>query len=286
MRKLLYIIAAIAVCIFAADSARAAELRVPQQATAGAAITIGTGGSGEGTLIVTGPGTMIKKKVKLGGEVTIPGEELRHSGRFTAILEGDARSFYIAPAPPAKLNFLARPSRVPVSQPDVISGVAFIFDNFDNLILQSTPVRFDLSVNGGSALSKTVTSKDGIAWLKTNSASREGAAQFVASVGNANVRRVIQLVASEPCGLRMKANRQGNSLMVETDPVRDCSGNPVPDGTIVTFIQTGGGQGRSTVDARIKKGIARATLPAVPGATLSVASGVVLGNEIRMGGGL
>jgi hypothetical protein len=286
MRRLLYIIAGIAVCLFAADSARAADLRVPQNAVAGAGVAIGTGGSGEGTLIVTGPGTMIKKKVKLGDEVNIPGDELRHAGRYLAILDGDAKAFNVTAAEAAKLNFLARPSRVPVSLPGVISGVAFVFDNYDNLVLQPTPVKFDLSVNGGSSLSKTVNSKDGIAWLKTNSASREGAAQFVASVGGTSVRRVVQQVASDPCGLRMKASRQGNALLVETDPVRDCSGNPVPDGTIVTFIQTGGGQGRSTVDARIKKGIARATLPVVPGSTLSVASGVVLGNEIRFGGGL
>ena len=58
----------------------------------------------------------------------------------------------------------------------------------------------------------------------------------------------------------------------------------VPDGTIVTFIESGNGQGKSTVDARVKHGIAKATLPAVPGATLSVASGVVLGNELHWGG--
>ena len=32
--------------------------------------------------------------------------------------------------------------------------------------------------------------------------------------------------------------------------------------------------------------VARAVLPAVPGSTISVASGVVLGNEVRWGGGL
>ncbi len=164
IRNLLYLIAAIAVCIFAADSARAADLKVPQQATAGAGLAIATSGSGEGTLILSGPGTMIKKQVKLGEEVNIPGDEIRHAGHYVAILEGEAHDFYVAPAAAGKLNFLARPSRVPVSRPDVISGVAFVFDNYDNLVLQPTPVKFDLSVNGGNALSKTVESKEGIAW--------------------------------------------------------------------------------------------------------------------------
>jgi hypothetical protein len=42
--------------------------------------------------------------------------------------------------------------------------------------------------------------------------------------------------------------------------------------------------GRSTVDARIKRGIAQAELPASQQATISVAAGVVIGNEIRWGG--
>jgi hypothetical protein len=77
--------------------------------------------------------------------------------------------------------------------------------------------------------------------------------------------------------------RANNRVVVETDPVRDCSGNPVPDGTIVTFIQTEK-SGKSTVDARIKKGTARAELPASDNATITVAAGVVLGNELHVGG--
>jgi hypothetical protein len=43
--------------------------------------------------------------------------------------------------------------------------------------------------------------------------------------------------------------------------------------------------GRSTVDARVKRGFARAELPPASAATLAVAAGVVLGNEIHWGGG-
>jgi len=104
-------------------------------------------------------------------------------------------------------------------------------------------------------------------------------------VGDNSVRRVVEETASEPCNLRFKVHKEKDGLIAETDPVRDCSGNAVPDGTIVTFISAEPGKGRSTVDARVKKGIARAVLPPVPGATISVASGVVLGNEVRWGGG-
>jgi phosphopantetheine adenylyltransferase len=78
--------------------------------------------------------------------------------------------------------------------------------------------------------------------------------------------------------------REKDQIIVETDPIRDCTGNAVPDGTIVTFTETDS-TGRSVVDARIKKGIARAQLPASNKATIAVASGVVLGKELHVGGG-
>ncbi|HEV8524956.1 MAG TPA: hypothetical protein VGQ71_10690 [Terriglobales bacterium] len=109
-----------------------------------------------------------------------------------------------------------------------------------------------------------------------DSARKEGAAQFVVSVDGTAERRVVQQV-SDPCNLRMRAQRTEKAILVETDPIRDCSGNPVPDGTIVTFTAMGQ-RGRSTVDARIKRGTARTELPLSDGALISVASGVVMGN--------
>jgi len=79
-----------------------------------------------------------------------------------------------------------------------------------------------------------------------------GPIQLIASVGDLNVRRVVRQVASDPCNLRIKAQRTAKGIVVETEPVRDCSGNAVPDGTIVTFTKTDGA-GKSTVDAPINK---------------------------------
>jgi hypothetical protein len=62
--------------------------------------------------------------------------------------------------------------------------------------------------------------------------------------------------------------------------VRDCNGNAVPDGTIVTFTEVYG-DGQSTVDVPLKRGIAEVQMADHNGATISVASGVVLGNQIR-----
>jgi hypothetical protein len=50
---------------------------------------------------------------------------------------------------------------------------------------------------------------------------------------------------------------------------------------VVSFTVVGE-KGRTTVDAPIKKGVARVQLPLSGPATISVASGVVIGNEIRL----
>ena len=70
---------------------------------------------------------------------------------------------------------------------------------------------------------------------------------------------------------------------METEPVRDCAGNPVPDGTIITFTAKAGDD-TDTVDAPLKKGIAKAQLIAKGPVVISAASGVVMGNELRIGG--
>jgi hypothetical protein len=54
----------------------------------------------------------------------------------------------------------------------------------------------------------------------------------------------------------------------------------VPDGTIVTFTESFDGV-QSTVDVPLKHGVAQVQMAMHDGATISVASGVVLGNQIR-----
>ena len=288
MRKLAFLTLIVLTCWFAADSARAAEIRIPQNATAGQPLTIGTGGSGDGTLYLVGPGQVIKRSIKQGNDVQIKGEELRSAGRWIAIVRSGSSSessvFWVKPGAANDLSFLARPSRVPVAERNVISGVVYVFDSYRNLVLQPTPVNFSLSVNGSGA-SHAVNSREGVAWIDAGSGPKEGAAQFVAAVGSKSERRVVQQVASQPCNLRMHVSQKmKDQIVVETDPIRDCTGNAVPDGTIVTFTESEK-NGKSTVDARIKKGVARAVLPASGNATVSVASGIVLGNELHVGGG-
>jgi hypothetical protein len=270
--------------------ARAAELRVPVNSVAGQPITIAVSGTGDRVLYLIGPAQVIKRPVhpEQESQIVIKGEELRSAGRWIAVLRNgssfESQAFWVAAAKPENLNFLARPSRVPVDRRGVISGMAFVFDAYQNFVLHPAPVTFSLSV-GGTVASQTVASRNGVAWVSSSSARKAGAAQFVATLGETSVRRVVQQVASDPCNLRMHVVQQSKGgVVVETDPIRDCTGNPVPDGTIVTFTQTDSA-GRSTVDARIRKGLARVELPASAGAHVTVAAGVVLGNELQLGGG-
>ncbi|MGE0404742.1 MAG: hypothetical protein AB7O65_00450 [Candidatus Korobacteraceae bacterium] len=254
---------------------------------AGKEVRIQSSGQGSGTLYIAGPGGVLKQEVKLGAEVPIAPEIFEQAGRYTAILRvGDrssAKQFWVTSGEPSQLTFLARPSRLPVSVAGGISGVAYVFDGYGNLRMEPTPVKFELALGNAPGVSRTVATKNGVAWTRADAGRSQGAAQFVASVGKATERRVVQLVASDPCDLRMQASRVRAGIEIRTTPVRDCSGNPVPDGTIVTFTAVTA-SGRSSVDARIKRGIATATLPLKESALVSVASGVVMGNEIRVGG--
>jgi hypothetical protein len=263
--------------------AHAADLHVPATVSAGSGFSIATTGSGSDTLYLFGPGTAIKRSVQLGQEIQLGADELQNAGRYTVVIGDDSANFFVTAGPVSSIAFLARPSRVPSNTPNVITGTTFIFDKYQNLVLQPQPVKFELNVDGQTT-SRTETSKGGVAYTKLDSSKKEGPAQFVASSGNVSIRRVVQQVASDPCNIRMSAQPNKSGILVRTDPIRDCSGNPVPDGTIVTFTSSGT-QGKSTVDARIKRGIAEAELPSSNGATLSVASGVVVGNEIQWRGG-
>jgi len=277
--------AASLVLLWCAAVAHAADLKLQTSVVAGNAATISASGGGSATLYVSGPGTAIKRQVQLGQAITISGEDLKNAGLYIVAIEGvGSGSFFVTSAPVASLAFLARPSRIPADTHDVISGTTFLFDHYQNLVMQPEAVKFDMSVNDQN-LTRTEMSKNGIAYIKLDSSKKEGAAQFVASSGPASVRRVVQEVASDPCNIRMRAEPAKNGILVTTDPIRDCTGNPVPDGTIVTFTSTDD-KGRSTVDARIKRGTAQAILPSSNNATISVAAGVVVGNEIHWRGGM
>lgn len=286
MRLAFYFCLSVALSIASASISAAQDLRVPSAVIAGESSTISTTGSGKATFYMVGPGVSNRSGVSLGNQIPLRAEDLRDAGEYLAILCSDSCrsvSFYVTPGKPASLAFLVHPSRVPVTQSDAISGVALAFDQFGNLVVDPGTINFRLTAGNTSLLSRAVAAHDGIAWFRTTSGKSAGPLQVVASIGDISARRNVQEVASEPCNLRITAQQTKDGLVVETEPVRDCAGNPVPDGTIVSFTATDA-SGKSTVDAPIKRGIARAEIEASGPVVVSVASGVAMGNELRIGG--
>jgi hypothetical protein len=261
-------------------------LRAPSDAVAGTSASIHTGGSGSATFYLIGPSVSVKRDVELGKDISLSSSELQGAGRYIAVICASGCTdapFFVSPAKPASLSFLVHPSRAPVGVNNIVSGVALPFDEFHNLVVAPTTVEFQLTAKGSAASSHNVQTRDGVAWFHTNSGKSAGALQVVASINDVIARRVVQQVASEPCNLRIKGQRTPKGIVVETEPVRDCSGNPVPDGTVITFTAKSGSE-TSFVDAPVKQDVARAMMTVNGPVVISAASGVAMGNELRLGG--
>jgi len=264
-------------------------MSVPASVVAGSSFSVATTGSGKAALYLSGPGGVLRRDLELGETLQFSAADIYNAGHYLAILvAGSSTStgtLDVLPASRAEtLSFLARPSRLPVGVRSGISGTAYVFDAYRNLITTPVSISFQLSTPTSPLQARTVGSRNGVAWTTMDSTPKEGRARFVAQSGSITSTRVIDEVPGDPCGLIMSAHRAGRRVQLETAPVRDCRGNPVPDGTVVTFTETYNGV-QSTVDAPLKQGTARAAMPSMPGARFSVASGVVAGNEIRWGGG-
>lgn len=265
----------------------AAELHPPATVEAGHAFLIPTDWTGKATFYLIGPDRVVKRTVDLGSNLQVQSSEVRAAGRYQVILcqQGCTSStFDVRASQPAHLSFFLHPSRVPVSLPDSIDGTVLVFDPYFNLILTPANVDFHIAQKEDRQ-SRQVSTRNGVAWFHATSSSREGQLRVTASVGQLSEVRVIQQVAAEACKLRMKASRSGDSVTLSTDPVRDCSGNSLPDGTIVSFTMIDGA-GKSTVDTPIKKGVAQTRFTVFGPTRISVACGVVLGNEVSLNGTL
>lgn len=267
--------------------AQGPSISMPETVKAGAAFSIQSTGNGKAVLYIVGLGQVIHRDVNLGGNIEIASGVLTGAGDYVVALTGSSSTarghiFVTSADEPAHLSFLARPSRLPVNLHNGISGAVYVFDAYRNLITTPKSVSFQLTPASGAAQQHKTTTIHGAAWTQMDSTSREGDDKFVAQVGGVSSNRIVQQVPGEPCGLKVSAKPAGNQIEVQTAPVRDCTGNAVPDGTIVTFTEEYNGT-VSTADVPLKRDIATIKLPAHDGAKISVASGVAMGNEIRWG---
>ena len=265
--------------------AQAGIVNLPKSVAAGSTFSIAASGSGPAILYIAGPGQVLRRDVQLPGQTVFAAGSLYNAGRYLVILVAgsatDQGSFDVTPASAvAELSFLAKPSRLPVGLHNGISGAVYVFDAYHNLITAPQSVTFQLANATGPMQQHTVKTQYGAAWTEMDSTAKEGIDRFEARLNGISSTRVVEQVPGEPCQLRINAQPRGDLLDLKTEPVLDCSGNAVPDGTIVTFTESYGGA-QSTADVPLKHGIAEVQMPAHNGAKISAASGVVLGNEFR-----
>lgn len=283
IRLNLFLIGMVLVAVHPA-CAQGGSLGVPKTVEAGSAFFVHINGSGKSILYIVGPGQALMRSVQRGETVFFPVGSLCNVGHYLAIVgsgpSAENGSFDVVSATqPASISFLAKPSRLGVGLKNGISGAVYVFDAYHNLITAPTTVFFQLSDMSGTLQKRIVVTHDGAAWTEMDSTDKAGIDTFEASVDGVSSTRVIEQVPGDPCGLKMSAKQVGQQLLLKTDMVRDCSGNSIPDGTIVTFTENYNGT-QSTVDMPIKHGIAQVEIVAHKGTKISVASGVVLGNEI------
>lgn len=283
--RLGFLFSSLAVAATQLALAQGGSLILPKTVEAGVAFSIPSSGNGKATLYIVGPGQVLKRDVQLGETIFFPKGSLYNAGHYLATLATQSStengSFDILPAnTPINLSFIARPSRLEVSLHDGITGAVYVFDAYQNLIATPLPVSFELSTPAGTMQKHIVITRDGAAWTAMDSTAQQGVDRFVARTAGVSSTRVVGQVPGDPCGLKMSARQLGQKIQLATEPLRDCNGNAVQDGTIVTFTEVYNGA-QSMVDVPLKHGIAEAQMPAHAGAVISVASGVVLGNQIR-----
>lgn len=263
------------------------HMNLPKSVEAGSAFSMQIEGSGKATLYIVGPGEALKRDVQLGETTWFAAGSLSKAGHYVVLLasasNSQSGSLDVLPAnKPANLTFIAKPSRLPVALHGGITGTAYVFDSYQNLITTPLKVSFELSSPSSAGQTRSVETRYGAASTEMDSTPREANDQFVARIGDISSTRVVGQVPGDPCSLKINSKTVGDRVQLQTDPVKDCNGNAIPDGTIVTFTELSEGS-KSTVDVPLKQGVAKVEMPAHRGAMISVASGVVLGNQIRLG---
>jgi hypothetical protein len=276
--------------LFAATNLHAQNggLQVPKSIEAGSGFSIQCTGAGKATLYIVGPDQVSVREVERGQAVSFATGALHNAGHYLVFLKSadsiDKSELDVtAASKPSGLSFLAKPSRLPVGLHNGITGAVYVFDAYKNLITTTQSITFELSNPAGATQTHVVETTNGAAVTAMDSSQQQGADKFVARVGDVISTRIVGQVPGDPCGIKMSAKPSGQQIRLETEPLRDCSGNAVPDGTIVSFTETYQGA-MTTVDVPLKRGIAQIDMPAHNGATLTAASGVVLGNQIRWEG--
>jgi hypothetical protein len=211
--------------------------------------------------------------------ITLPGEHTRQTGLITLIARaGTARGegqVEIRPNPPADpVQPIVGPRSVAADGDHETMALAVPFDDYGNPVADGTPLTLRILHPGDQLEQQTLTVTHLLAWGWVNSRTRAGRAVVSAAVGDAHgPDTTFEEVPTWPASFGLSASplnlpADGRQLLtLRTDLIRDRFGNPMIDGTLVTFVVEVAGSEPRFVPAYTVDGAAEAQLqaPTEPG---------------------
>ena len=150
---------------------------MPDSASAGEETAISTTGSGKATFYLVGPGVSRKSEVALGEEIHLTAQDVRDCRPLSrgSLLRHLSQRSFLRERREARQSELYRSSLArPCRQNDAVSGVAFPFDQYRNLVLTPVSVNFQLTAKDTSLFSRSVRTQNGVAWFRTTSGKSAG----------------------------------------------------------------------------------------------------------------
>jgi hypothetical protein len=210
---------------------------------------------------------------------TLPGEDLRQSGVVALIARaGAARgqgSLEIRPGAPADpITPLVGPRSIAADGEHQTMAVAVPFDDYGNPVADGTPVEFRALHPGERLERRSVPTAHLVAWRWIASGTRAGRATVTVAAGQAHgPDATFEEVPDWPVAFGLSASpadvpADGRQFVtLRTEGIRDRFGNPMLDGTLVTFVAEVPGSEPRQIPAYTIDGQAEAQLqaPEAPG---------------------
>jgi subtilisin family serine protease len=174
----------------------------------------------------------------------------------TVGLSSTTEQVTFTPGPPANLSLIAVPSTLPVGNLSALT--ATVTDQFGNPVAGSVVVSFTTSF--GALSNSSATTTNGVA-TATLSSTLPGTAVVTATFGSLSAAKPVTFTPGPPANLALVAapsTLQVGHLSALTATVTDQFGNPVLNGTVVSFTTNLGSA--SPVTRVTTNGVATATL--------------------------
>ncbi|MEI7643171.1 MAG: hypothetical protein WCJ55_02570 [Chloroflexales bacterium] len=237
-----------------------------------------------------GPHVYRAQMIRGAAALAIPAADTREAGAATLVAGvGAARastSLNIVAGPTTTLSEpLVGPRSICVGELDHSLAAVIASDQYDNAPADGTGLTLHLSYPDGSLAALELRTRGGMAWAPLVGHRRAGTVAVGATSGGAHSSDAdMSVAACVPTPFSLRAVPPGlpadgrQILTLRTSPITDSYANPLPDGTLITFL-VAAPSGELRIPAQTIGGVAEVTLraPQEPG-TASVRA-IILGVE-------